>query len=55
MSKSKPAPMTREAATRMVKATAEKNGGRIPAGSVASRVDATVQRESARQGKPKGH
>ena len=55
MSKSKPPPMTREAVTRVVKDTAAKHGGQIPAKSFASRADATVQREAAKQGKPKGH
>lgn len=54
MSKSKPVPMTREAATRIAKATAAKHGGQIPAKSFASVADATVQREAARQGKPTG-
>lgn len=52
MAKSKPTPMTREAATRIVKATVKQNGGQIPAGSVATRVDAAVQRREAVQGKP---
>lgn len=49
MSKSKPTPMTREAATRITKAAAAKHGGQIPAKSFASHADATVQRETAKQ------
>ena len=54
MSKSKPTPMTREAVTRIVKATAANHNGQIPAKSFASIADATVQRETAKQAKAKG-
>jgi hypothetical protein len=54
MSQTKPTPMTREAVTRIVKATTAKHGGRIPAKSFASHADATVQREASKQAKSKG-
>lgn len=51
MSKSKSSPITREAATRIVKAAAAKNGGQIPPKSFASHADATVQQQAAKQAK----
>lgn len=54
MSKSKPSPMTREAVTRVTKATTTQHGGQIPAKSFVSRADAQVQREAAKRGKPAG-
>lgn len=54
MSKSKPTPMTCEAVTRITKATTPQHGGQIPAKSFASRADAKVQREAAKQAKAKG-
>jgi hypothetical protein len=49
MSKTKPTPMTREAANRIVAATVPKHGGQIPAKSFVSRVDAALQRVAAKQ------
>ena len=43
----KSSPMTRQAASRIASATSKANNGKIPAGSVASRADATVQRQQA--------
>lgn len=55
MSKSKSNPMTREAASRIVSATAKSNQGRIPAGSGATRVDRVMQqREGGARPGPKG-
>ena len=54
MTKTKPTPMTREAVTRITKATTPQTGGKIPADEFVSRIDAKVQREGAKQGKPKG-
>lgn len=48
MSKSKPTPMTREAVTRITKATIPRHGGQIPAKSFISRADAKVQRVAAK-------
>lgn len=49
MKKSKPTPMTREAVSRITKATTKNTGGKIPAKSFASVADATVQRREAKQ------
>lgn len=49
MAKPQSTPLTREAVTRIAKATAAKHGGQIPAKSFASYADATVQREAAKQ------
>jgi len=47
MSKAKSSPMTRDAASRIASTTSKKNGGMIPAGSFASKADATVQQSQA--------
>ncbi|MDQ3060056.1 MAG: hypothetical protein M3R45_11120 [Pseudomonadota bacterium] len=47
MSKSKPTPITREAVTRITKATIPQHGGQIPGASFISRIDAEVQKEAA--------
>ena len=44
MSKGKPTPMTREAASRIATAVAKQNGGKIPPNNFAGRADAAVQR-----------
>ncbi len=46
-----PTPMTREAVSRIARATAKKSGGQIPAKSFVSRADAVVQRQDAIQRK----
>lgn len=46
-------PMTREAANRIVKATVAQHGNKIPPRSVATRVDATVQRREETQDRTK--
>lgn len=54
MSKSKRTPMTREAVTRITKATIPQHGGQIPGAGFISRIDAKVQRETTKQAKAKG-
>lgn len=46
----KSTPMTPAARSRIARATTKTHGGKIPAGSFASRADATVQRQAATGG-----
>jgi len=47
MSKGKSTPMTRKAASRIVRSIALNNDGKIPPKSFGTRVDRTVQRQDA--------
>lgn len=47
MAKSKPTPMNRKAASRIVKHETQVNGGKTPAGGFGTRADRTVQQREA--------
>jgi hypothetical protein len=55
MNKSKPTPMTREAAARIRSIEAGKNGGKTPAGGFGTRADQTVQQREAGTRTEVGH
>lgn len=54
MMQQKPIQMTRSAASRIASAQARSHGGQIPAGSFASRADATAQRNASKGSAPQG-
>lgn len=54
MAKSSSTPMSRPAASRIASAQSRTHGGQIPAGSFASRADATAQRNAGKASAPQG-